>query len=61
MTQSMPTELRTEATPRWKGHAVLILCFVAIVFDGYDLVVYGSTVPRSSSSRSGASPPRRPG
>ncbi|HSO17307.1 MAG TPA: aromatic acid/H+ symport family MFS transporter [Arthrobacter sp.] len=45
MTQSMSTELRNEATPRWKGHAVLILCFVAIVFDGYDLVVYGSTVP----------------
>ena len=45
MTQSMSTELRNEAAPRWKGHAVLILCFVAIVFDGYDLVVYGSTVP----------------
>lgn len=27
------------------GILVLILCFVTIVFDGYDLVVYGSTVP----------------
>jgi len=27
------------------GLTVLVLCFVAIVFDGYDLVVYGSTVP----------------
>jgi AAHS family benzoate transporter-like MFS transporter len=30
---------------RKSGLSVLILCFVAIVFDGYDLVVYGSTVP----------------
>ena len=45
MTQSMSTELRNEATTHWKGHSVLILCFLAIVFDGYDLVVYGSTVP----------------
>ncbi len=27
------------------GLTVLVLCFVTIVFDGYDLVVYGSTVP----------------
>lgn len=45
MAQSMRTELSNEATRTWKGHAVLLLCFVTIVFDGYDLVVYGSTVP----------------
>lgn len=37
---SEPTSRR-----RKSGLTVLILCFVAIVFDGYDLVVYGSTVP----------------
>ncbi|ALV43665.1 hypothetical protein AU252_22885 [Pseudarthrobacter sulfonivorans] len=41
----MPTATRTEATPAWKGRTVLLLCFVTIVFDGYDLVIYGSTIP----------------
>ena len=45
MEQLMPTATRTEAPPAWKGRAVLLLCFVTIVFDGYDLVIYGSTVP----------------
>jgi MFS transporter, AAHS family, benzoate transport protein len=27
------------------GLAVTVLCFLAIVFDGYDLVIFGSTVP----------------
>ena len=45
MTQSLPTELRTTALTAWKGRPVLLLCFVTIVFDGYDLVVFGSTVP----------------
>lgn len=30
------------AAPRW----VLAVCFATIVFDGYDLVVYGSVVPK---------------
>ncbi|MBT2546876.1 aromatic acid/H+ symport family MFS transporter [Arthrobacter sp. ISL-65] len=45
MAQSLPTAIRTEATPAWKGRTVLLLCFVTIVFDGYDLVIYGSTIP----------------
>lgn len=45
MAQSLPTEIRTTALPVWKGRPVLLLCFMTIVFDGYDLVVYGSTVP----------------
>ncbi|HEY3572438.1 MAG TPA: aromatic acid/H+ symport family MFS transporter [Arthrobacter sp.] len=45
MAQSLPTATRTEAPPAWKGRTVLLLCFVTIVFDGYDLVIYGSTVP----------------
>lgn len=38
MTRPRPTRQRS-------GLLVLVLCFVTIVFDGYDLVVYGSTVP----------------
>ncbi|TQC47320.1 MFS transporter [Rhodococcus sp. WS4] len=30
---------------RRAGLLVLLFCFVTIIFDGYDLVVYGSTVP----------------
>jgi MFS transporter, AAHS family, benzoate transport protein len=45
MAQSLPTEIRTTALPVWEGRPVLVLCFMTIVFDGYDLVVYGSTVP----------------
>ncbi|MBT2522450.1 aromatic acid/H+ symport family MFS transporter [Arthrobacter sp. ISL-28] len=46
MAQSLPTATRTAAAPpAWKGHSVLLLCFITIVFDGYDLVIYGSTVP----------------
>ncbi|WP_209205419.1 aromatic acid/H+ symport family MFS transporter [Rhodococcus sp. 1R11] len=36
---------RRPATRQHSGLLVLALCFVTIVFDGYDLVVYGSTVP----------------
>lgn len=45
MTQSLPTDVRTAVLPAWRGRPVLLLCFMTIVFDGYDLVVYGSTVP----------------
>jgi AAHS family benzoate transporter-like MFS transporter len=45
MAQSLPTATRAAAPPAWKGRSVLLLCFVTIVFDGYDLVIYGSTVP----------------
>jgi AAHS family benzoate transporter-like MFS transporter len=31
--------------PRKSAAVVILLCFVAIVFDGYDLVVYGAIVP----------------
>lgn len=31
--------------PRKSAAAVIFLCFVAIVFDGYDLVIYGAIVP----------------
>ena len=36
---------RPPTTKQRSGLLVLIICFVTIVFDGYDLVVYGSTVP----------------
>ena len=32
-------------TARRSGLAVVLICFVTIIFDGYDLVVYGTTVP----------------
>ncbi|WP_258074196.1 aromatic acid/H+ symport family MFS transporter [Arthrobacter sp. Y81] len=32
--------------PRKSAAAVIFLCFLAIVFDGYDLVVYGAIVPK---------------
>ena len=31
--------------PRKSAAVVILLCFVAIVFDGYDLVVYGAVLP----------------
>lgn len=35
----------TPSRPRKSAAAVIFLCFVTIVFDGYDLVVYGAIVP----------------
>ena len=35
----------TPVTPRRSAAAVIFLCFVAIVFDGYDLVIYGAITP----------------
>lgn len=32
--------------PRKSAPAVILLCFVSIVFDGYDLVVFGAVVPK---------------
>lgn len=32
--------------PRRSAAVVIFLCFIAIVFDGYDLVVYGAIVPK---------------
>lgn len=40
-----PDLSQDSGTRKRTGLVVLILCFVTIVFDGYDLVVYGSTVP----------------
>jgi AAHS family benzoate transporter-like MFS transporter len=31
--------------PRRSSSFVVLICFVSIVFDGYDLVVYGTTIP----------------
>lgn len=48
---SKNSDLAASRTPtgvpvrRRSGITVLVLCFVVIIFDGYDLVVYGSTVP----------------
>ncbi|MEC3853651.1 MFS transporter [Paenarthrobacter ureafaciens] len=36
----------TTVTPRKSAAVVIFLCFLAIVFDGYDLVVYGAIVPK---------------
>lgn len=45
-TSSTPTRRDDEAATRTRSPGVVIaLCFVAIVFDGYDLVVYGAVVP----------------
>lgn len=44
MTQPLPVPSNI-AVPTRNGRSVLLLCFVTIVFDGYDLVVFGSTVP----------------
>ncbi|MGW4774362.1 MFS transporter [Nocardia sp. NPDC004278] len=35
----------TTAPATWKGRTVLLICFISIVFDGYDLVVFGATMP----------------
>lgn len=40
MTTSVPATGRT--THRY---VVVLICFLAIVFDGYDLIIFGSTVP----------------
>ncbi|GAA3583276.1 aromatic acid/H+ symport family MFS transporter [Klugiella xanthotipulae] len=45
-TPSASSERSAHPAPaRRSGLTVLILCFVTIIFDGYDLVVFGSTVP----------------
>jgi len=33
------------ALPRRSPSFVVLTCFVSIVLDGYDLVVYGTTIP----------------
>lgn len=38
MSSSLPADGR-------RRYAVVAVCFAAIVFDGYDLIVYGSTIP----------------
>lgn len=45
MTQSHTTPVATAALPQRGGGLVLALCFFTIVFDGFDLVVFGATVP----------------
>jgi len=34
------------STPRRSGLAVVAICFLIVVFDGYDLIVYGASVPK---------------
>jgi len=45
MTQSPAAPSVPKSLPKRSGRLVLLLCFLTIVFDGYDLVVYGATVP----------------
>jgi len=45
MTQSLETSATTKTPQKRRGGLVLALCFFTIVFDGYDLVVFGATVP----------------
>ena len=45
MTQSLAASSVPISPPKRSGRIVLLLCFLTIVFDGYDLVVYGATVP----------------
>lgn len=46
---------------RRSGLAVTVLCFVAIVFDGYDLVIFGSTVPSILADKSWSIDPAQVG
>lgn len=39
------TSPASAATTTKNRHLVVAICFAAIVFDGYDLIIYGSTVP----------------
>jgi AAHS family benzoate transporter-like MFS transporter len=41
----MPLASDRPAPPRRSPAFVVLICFVSIVFDGYDLVVYGATIP----------------
>jgi AAHS family benzoate transporter-like MFS transporter len=42
-------------TPRNRSAlGVIALCWLIVVFDGYDLIVYGTTIPRCWESRAGA-------
>ncbi|RHW28415.1 MFS transporter [Nocardioides immobilis] len=41
----MPANSLAPELPRRSPSFVVLICFVTIVFDGYDLVVYGSTIP----------------
>ena len=44
MTRPITGERQLESGQR-SGLFVVLICFVTIIFDGYDLVVYGTTVP----------------
>jgi AAHS family benzoate transporter-like MFS transporter len=39
-------QISSPVRPRKSAATVIFLCFLAIVFDGYDLVVYGAIVPK---------------
>ncbi|MGJ6969094.1 MFS transporter [Streptosporangium sp. G11] len=54
------TERSSPARPR-SGLAVVAICFFTIVFDGYDLIVYGSVVPSLLGSQEWALTPAQAG
>ena len=43
---AFPSPASPSVRPRKSAALVIFLCFLAIVFDGYDLVVYGAIVPK---------------
>ncbi|MER6825413.1 aromatic acid/H+ symport family MFS transporter [Streptosporangium sp. NPDC000563] len=54
------TERSSPARPR-SGLAVVAICFFTIVFDGYDLIVYGSVVPSLLGNQEWALTPAQAG
>src|SRR6266508_3874105 len=51
----------TTANRAHAGMWVVAICFVTIVFDGYDLIVYGAVVPSLLNIQPGISRRGRPG
>lgn len=49
------------APPRRSPSFVVLICFVSIVFDGYDLVVYGTTIPQILAYKEWGVTPERAG
>jgi len=57
----MPLASDKPAPPRRSPSFVVLICFVSIVFDGYDLVVYGATIPPILAHREWAVTPEQAG
>ncbi len=45
MTTTTPTSPGVQSTARRSAALVIALCWLIVVFDGYDLIVYGTTIP----------------